>query len=432
MASGLKDVGFTISSKLIILISSIGTQSILAWILGPGPRGSYAVCILFSIFLSLVFVVGCDLAGIYFISSKKISLSETVIIITMLGGITSFIAILAGLLIMQFPFSFLENATTQEFYLALALIPVTIFSNAYTRIFTALQAFGLFAVLSVATGFVNFLFTVILLYFLSMSVEGALYANIISGSAAIIAAIAVLVFKFNLKFVKTSIKDFIDILFFDLRHYVGKVSNEVNFRIGEMLLALFATKEQIGFFSIAVSITSRVNLIPDALDPVLMPRIASDKTGRDKLVARSARITFILSSSVLLILVIFTEDIISILFSSEFLPSVLLIRILAIGMLVRSTSKVFIPYIIGTNHPGIVSIIIIIGIPINLVLLLILLPEIGLPGAAIAMALGYLTTSILLMISFAKLTGQSFRELWSYKSEDLQFMLDALKRILKK
>jgi len=432
MTSGIRDFGFTFSSKLIMLISSVGTQSILAWILGPEARGSYAVCILFSIVLSLIFVIGCDFAGIYFISSGKISLSETAVIVTIMGGITSLIAIAAGILIMHFPFSFLENATTKEFYLALILIPITVFSNAYIRFFTALKAFDIFAFLSISTGLINLLFTFIFLYAYSLSVEGALYANLLSGSVSIVISVFLLKTKFNLKLVRTSIRNFFNILSYDLRHYVGKVSNEVNFRIGEVLLALFATKEQIGFFSIAVSITSRVNIVPDALNPVLMPKIAFNKSGAGQLIAQSARITAIICGSMLLGLVIFAEEIVSLLFSTAFLPSVFLIRILALGMLVRSTCKVFIPYLLGTNHPGIVSMAIIVGIPINLGLLLILLPEIGLPGAAISMIAGFIISSFILMISFTRISGQSIWQLWHFNRLDLVFLADALKKIYKR
>ena len=432
MTSGLRDFGFTFGSKIIILIASIGTQSILAWILGPGPRGSYAVCILFSIVLNLAFVIGTDFASVYFISSKKISLSETVLIVTLVGGFTSLLAIVAGLLIMRLPFAFLENASTQEFHLALILVPINAFSNAYTRIFTALESFKIFAFLSVSTGLVNLIFTFIFLYSYSLSVEGALYANIVSSGLSIIVALFILVTKFNLRFVKTSLKNFFDIISYEFRHYVGKVSNEVNYRAGEILLALFATKEQIGYFSLAVLITSRVNIIPDSLNPVLMPKIAFNKTGAERLVAQGARITGIICAAMLLVLVIFAQEIVSIFFSPSFLPSVLLIRIMAIGLLVRSACKVFIPYLLGTNHPGLVSVAIIVGIPLNLGLLLLLLPAMGLPGAAIAMISGYIASSVILMYGFSRISGLSTLKIWRFNRQDFVFLADAIKKYIKK
>jgi O-antigen/teichoic acid export membrane protein len=357
------------------------------------------------------------------------NLSETFVIVTLIGGITSLIAIAAGFLIMQLPFSFLNNASVNDFYLALILIPITVFSNVYTRLFTALKAFELFAYLSVSTALINLLSTFIFLYGYSLSVEGALYANIVAGGISIVVAIFLMKLKFNLAFVKTTLSQFIDILSYEIRHYVGKISNEVNFRIGEVLLALFATKEQIGFFTIAVSITSRVNIVPDALNPVLMPKIADNHATGGPLVSQSARITAMICGSLLLALAVFAEEIVSILFSPAFLPSVLLIRILAVGMLVRATGKVFIPYLLGTNHPGVVSLAIIAGIPVNLGLLLVLLPEIGLPGAALAMIAGFIVSSLILMKYFIKISGESFRKIWRFQRSDFTLLTDTLKKI---
>jgi O-antigen/teichoic acid export membrane protein len=56
--------------------------------------------------------------------------------------------------------------------------------------------------------------------------------------------------------------------------------------------------------------------------------------------------------------------------------------ILAHGVFVRSISKLTISYFNGTNHPGVSSIAVVSGVITNLVLLAVLLPLMGLSGAA--------------------------------------------------
>ncbi|MHC5172664.1 MAG: hypothetical protein ACYSPJ_02710 [Planctomycetota bacterium] len=62
---------------------------------------------------------------------------------------------------------------------------------------------------------------------------------------------------------------------YGLRYYVGKISNQVNFQLGTLILAFFATQEQIGIFAVASQVTARAMLVPDALATVLMPRVGT-------------------------------------------------------------------------------------------------------------------------------------------------------------
>jgi len=120
----------------------------------------------------------------------------------------------------------------------------------------------------------------------------------------------------------------------------------------------------------------------------------------------------------LAVLAIFATPMVSILFSPQFLPAVPLIRIIAVGILVRSAGKLFVPYLIGTNHPGIASVSVAAGMVTNLVLLLALMPYLGLMGAAVAVSVGYLVSSAILQIAFCRISGQRFRETWRFTVED--------------
>ena len=84
----------------------------------------------------------------------------------------------------------------------------------------------------------------------------------------------------------------------------------------------------------------------------------------------------------------------------------------------RSISKVFVPYLIGTNHPGIVSISVAVGALINLLIILILLPILGIMGAAIALVIGYFFSSIILLISFLRLSGISLFKTFRFRISD--------------
>ena len=64
---------------------------------------------------------------------------------------------------------------------------------------------------------------------------------------------------------------------------------------------------------------------------------------------------------------------------------------------------------------------------VNLGVLLLLLPVMGLPGAAWAMTTGYVVSTLVLAIAFRRASGMGFTETWLPRREDASFLLDVVR-----
>lgn len=426
--TGIRDFQITFTSKLFLVFISLGTQSILAWILGPEGRGAYAVCVLFTMILGMVFIVGCDYAGIYFLAAKKLSVSEGVIYTLLFGIVGSILAVGVGLIIMTLPVPFLTKASTTQFQLSLVLIPVSVFSYTLLQLLTAIRQFGWFSIFSVITSFAQLLFTALFVFIMGCGVTGALFANISSASVSMLLTLSFLHSKYILKWPKISFQKLWDMFFYDIRHYVGKISNQINFEIGIFILALFATPREIGLFSVAVAIMMSLNIIPNTLENILIPRVAADPLGRPRLIIQIARMTGIVCAIILIILFLFADIIITIIFSPAFLPVVTLIRIMIPAILIRCTSKILVTYLIGKNNPGLVSISVAAGVITNFLLLYLLLPIHGIVGAAIAMAMSFIISSVFVLFFFLKNSGLNYLMLFRFKSQDWVEIIELVKK----
>ena len=342
--------------------------------MAPSGRGSYAVCLVFAALLRVVFAVGCDAASIYFVAAKRFSVSEGITYTLIYGGIGSGLAIVTGLVLMQLPLSFFDKATPTAFYLALFSIPTSIYSLIFMRLLTSVYEFGWFAIISIMYGLVQFLSIVVFLGMFSLGVSGALFAILVADIVAITSALFFFRWKYDIKMVSVSMVNLWEMLHYGARYHIGKISNQANIKVGTMVLAFFATREEIGLFAVASMLTFQATVIPDVISTVLMPRVAGDGVGKKELVARCFRLTAIICGILLLVIAVFAEPIVVILFSPKFLPAVLLIRILSIGVAVRCACKVFETYLLGINRPGSVSISVAIGTVVNLVVLWLFLP----------------------------------------------------------
>ncbi|MFI4912722.1 MAG: polysaccharide biosynthesis C-terminal domain-containing protein [Sedimentisphaeraceae bacterium JB056] len=429
MSSGVKDLGFSFGAKILTIVLSLASQSCLAWTLGPAGRGSYAVCLIFTTLLTLIFILGCDVANVYLVASKRMTISEGVVMTFIYSCTGSFLAIVTGLYLLRLDWVFFSKANHNDFVLALSGIPMVVLAGSIIKLMTAVGRFKWFAILQTFNGIIQLIFMFLLILVLRMGVTGAILSNIISCAFSVILALIYLRKEFGIVWVNPSKSHTIEMLHFGSRYYFGKLSNEVNFQVGAILLAFFAIKEDIGLFSLAAMITTRIMVIPDSLVTVLMSRVAPDEKGRYQLVAKCARLTFLVCGLLLLGIFVAAPLMIRVLFSNEFLPAVPLVRILVLGVLFRATSKVFVPYLLGTNKPGTVSISVAIGAVINLMLLWILFPIMGVKGASVGMATSYVISSTLLLVAFCRRNSCRIIELFRYKKTDFTEIYNIRKKI---
>ena len=341
MASGVRHFGSVLGARIIMLVVALASQSCLAWFLGTAGRGSYAVCLMYATLLSIAFVVGCDVASVYFVSSKRFNISEGITYTLVYGGIGSAGAIIAGLAIMQLPLSIFDKATPTEFHIALTSIPVALFSLVLLRLLTAVQDFEWFAVLSVISGVAQLVFTLLFVWGFSWGVKGALLSIISTGLITVLMTLIFLRLKYKAKLVKPKMNNLLEMFHYGARYYIGKISNSVNFQIGTIILAFFATKEQVGIFAVAAQLTARAMIIPDTLTTVLIPKVASDQGGKKHIIAQCSRLTGLTCGTLLLILAVFARPIVAVIFGPEFIESVLLIQILSVSMFMQSIRPIF-------------------------------------------------------------------------------------------
>ncbi|MHC5117714.1 MAG: oligosaccharide flippase family protein [Planctomycetota bacterium] len=430
MASGVRDSAYVFVSQVGLLVLGIANQSCLAWFLGPADRGAFAVCLIYATLLTIFFVVGCDVASIYFVSSGKVNISEGIIQTLIYGGTGAALAMVVGWSLTWLPVEYFQKATHAQFNMALLSIPVTLFSLILSRLLTAVNRFGAFGVVTVLGSFLQLVLTFIFIRLFGWGVEGAFGAVISAGVIMITITLSYFHRNLGLTWVSPSWQSLKEMFHYGLRYYVGKISNQVNFQLGTLILAFFATQEQIGIFAVASQVTARAMLVPDALATVLMPRVAGDQTGKRELVAQCARLVWLVCGVLLVVLAVFARPIVTVVFSPKFIDAAVLIQILAVGTLVRCGSKIFVPYLLGIDRPGVASMSVLVGMITNVALLWWLLPRMGLPGAAVAMSIGYGVSSAILTQGFRRSSGLSFMQIHRYNKNDWFLMRNVFFQVL--
>ena len=387
-------------SRIASLAIAFATQSVLAWQLGPELRGSYAVCQVFAGILTVVCFAGTDVAILYGVAAKRLSVGEGLGALLVIGGSASLLAGLAGTLVMRSQFAFFEKASTEHFVLALVSVPTSLFSLVLLLFSTSLRQFKQFTILSLLDASVLFVLACWFVWYLQGEVTGALWATITKGCIMTLVLTVVLSRKSPQWFRIPATTKLVELVRFGVRYYFGKLSNLANVQIGTVVLAFFAQPSEIGYFSVVVLMVSRLEFIPDTLGMVIMPRVAADGASYAELVARCARVSAFGCGLLAVVLAIFAETLIGVCFSATFMPAVGLLRILCLGVVIRCGSKVFVPFLLGIDRPGWASWAVVCGTVANVLGLLALLPRTGIPAAAISVVLCHTVSALVLTVGF--------------------------------
>ena len=427
IGSGARDTAITFFTRVSVMAASLGIQSALAWLLGPAGRGSYAVCILFAMLLGVVFAMSVDRAGQYLIASGRAQVVDGVLVTLVAGLAGSAVGVVVGYFLIQSGAEFFTKATTLSFRISLILVPLNVLSESLIFLLMGIRRFAWMSRIALVRVGVHLVATLVLVLGFGLGVNGALVALMLGNAAAITAGLSFLKSEYGLAPKRLHRREFSELLSYGVRYWVANLGSQMNFRIGTLVLAWFVTTPEIGIFAAAASLVSRVLLIPDAIEAALLPRVASDPEGRTELVSQVSRLSMIVCGAILAVLVLVSRPLIAILFSRDFLPAVPLIWMMAVGMFMHSGSKVLVAYFMGINRPAICSWAVVSAVLANFGALLLLLPIIGLPGAAWAMTIGYAVRTAVLVLSFRATTRAGFKETWLPRRADIALLKDLVR-----
>ena len=417
---GMRDTVLTFVARIATTAIAFGGQLLLARLLDPEGRGSYAVCVQYASLLTVIFMLGVDSGSLYYVAAGKLTASEGAMTLLIYTLLASAVAVPAGFLLMHTGWEYFQKAEPLSFYLMVATIPLAFYSSSLIYFLTSLREFSWSAILSIGQSVLSVVALVVFVWLLGWGVNGALAVLITLEIAGLAATWAILRRRHGLRWLWPTRESLRKVLGFGIRYYFGKVSNLVNFQLGTLVLAFFATEAEIGLFAFGLTLVDRVQLMPDTLTTVLMPRVFSDAKGRVDLVTQCNRIVIVLTGAALVVLAVLAQPLFT-LVVPRFLPAVIIMWILVPGVWIRCASKLFVPYLQSQNRVGVASIAVAAGAVVNIAILVGLMPYLGIQAAALSVVGSYVVSATILVVAFHRVSGMSVRDAWLPHRSDLEW-----------
>ena len=425
------NVGITFVTRVFTFVIGTATSVIIARALGPKGQGVYSLAILLPLMIITFTNLGIARSTVYHIGKDKYALKNLVGTILTSSFIISMASIIIGLLIVFFFNNLVFPNIPQAFLLfSLLLIPFQLFySQSLSGILLGIQKIKEYNVIAIIQSSLMLALATFFLIGLNCGIIGAITANLLS---LLFTTIITFLWLFKFSDVPFSFrldKNILCSLFgFGYKVYLGTTLAFFHLRIDQFMLNSFLNPVAVGFYVISVGIVERLWMLSQAVSTVLYPKVVSMKTEeqRNRFSPVVARNTLFITLIGAFIIFLLSKWLILLLYSERFLPSVVPLQILLIGIVAISVERILANDILARGKPMINTCITFIALIANIILNIILIPRFGVGGAAWATSISYSFNAIIKIFVYRKLSGNSVSEVIIFKKSDIKLYLDVL------
>lgn len=397
----ISDIGFTFVAAALNMAFGFVITIVLGRCLGAAELGLYRMSVTINGLALLLAALGVPAAMIKHVAEARGS-RETIDTIVSAGVLTSLAAgVIAGAAFFTFSgrVAALMNMPDLAWPLiALAIsLPFALVSGALLGALNGLRRMGTYAVATVAQGLFTFVVSFTLIG-LGCGVRGAIAGLVIANvlCCALLLFMSRSLFRFRLSGLAGTAKE---MLAFGARVLLANGINQVNYQADIVLIGFFTTAASVGYYSVAVILSTFFWLIPQSIQTITYPAIAEywargDRQAIQALVDKGIKFSAWLLFPLGLAVTCFAPLIVGAIYGDDFERAVLPLQVLLIGSIVN-----------GAIQRPIGSILYAIGMPDlnlkifsaaaagNIVLNVLLIPAAGIGGAAVATAFSYLFTT---------------------------------------
>jgi O-antigen/teichoic acid export membrane protein len=424
----IRDAVVTIATRFGLAILLLATDVILARSLGPAAKGRFTLVVLYSQLAALVLGWGIDqalavIAGRGTQPARR-GLSTALIWIAIVGGFGVVLSCWLYGLPSDGPPSgpatlLLPNLSADQFVFAALAIPAEM-----------LFSIGLFALLGraavVAYSGIRIVRAGVLVALIgatvalaTLSLDLVLVLNLLT---LVVTGVALLVAASRLHILggRPSAALLEEQLRFGTRALPGTLAERLQFRADSFLLNILIGVRATGIYSVTSGIAETLWYVPNALGLVMLSRAVDPHADAGRIAAALTRVTIAVAVLLAIPTFVLGPRLVRIVYGSTFTDAGVALRLILPGVVAYSIVAVLSRYLTGRGRPGTTTLIMLAGLATNVVANLVLIPRLGISGAAIASSISYGLTAILALAVFRQVSGRGIVETLVVRPSDLR------------
>lgn len=391
------------STSILVFVLNIGTGVITARLLGPGGRGELSAMMLWPALAAGIFTLGLRPALTYALAAERGQSPCLILVALLLTLGTGLVAAACGAMVLPFWLAEYPPRLVTFAQWAMLTVPVTLLLGSAKGVLQARGRFGLYN----RNHYVPPVISLVLL--------GALAA---SGSLdPITAAMAILapplpLLVVNLVWIVRAERPRLceparsarELLSYGLRSWGKDVVGTLAKEVDRAVLIALVSPAALGLYVVAKHLARPMVALSSAVVAVLFPEASRVET-KDavRLLGRAARLNLAVACGLVLPLAFAAPPLLQLLYGEAFAASAGPFRILLIDAALMGFSSILMQAFMGAGRPGVVTALLVMGLVMNVIGMLILVPAFGLIGAASAVLLSTIVRLGCLLLCFPRL-----------------------------
>lgn len=385
------------ASNVFILGLNVLTGIIISRYLGPDGRGQQVAMIMWPSFFAYILSLGIPSSLVYYMKKKNADSGPLYITSLFMGLILGCVAIAIGSIIIPLWMQGYTSEAIDFAVWALVLSPIGIIG---TINIAALQSRGEYHLYNFAR-YAPVISTLILLCVLVVAGHVTPFYTSIAYLLPILPVTAWITIRLVLKYgimQKNKIQAGKKLLSYGIRSYGTDVAGTFSGYIDQILVVGLLSPSSLGLYVVSLNLSKMLNTIQGSIISVLFPKAAGlQQTEALQLTFKVYRISTVVTIIVGAGVFMVAPYLLILLYGKSFVEAIPVFRILIFQSAVTSISWILSQGFMSIDKPGTVTIMRVMTLGLNILLLNILIPLLGIEGAAIAL----LTSSIVeLMVVF--------------------------------
>jgi O-antigen/teichoic acid export membrane protein len=398
-----RQVGSTVLSQAMILLVSLVTTAITARWLGPEGKGNLALALLIPGMLSLFLGFGLNTANVYFTGSRRLPITALIansMVFSLLGTLLGFLIVLLLVSFRVLPV-IVPGVPVRHVLLGMLTLPLGLLISNLSSVLLGLRRIMTLNILSVLQAALAVPLLFLFVVWLGMGVPGAILVPLVA-SALIVAGNAFCLRREGVAFwPRWDLRVIRPTLAYGMKGYVGNLLQFFNYRLDAFIVNAFVGPAGVGIYGAAVLMAELLWHLPNSVGFVIFPKaVSTDHTAMNRFTPRVFWIVLAISSVGAMGLALFGKLAIRLVFSDAFLAAYVPLLVLLPGVVLLGVGKVLTNDIAGRGYPHYNSIVAGLTLVITVALDLLLIPRMGVLGAAMASSVAYSSTFLLATVFY--------------------------------
>ncbi len=422
-----EDVTGTLATRVLTMGFGLITGIITARALGPENRGVFALAALFPASLVTLSKLGQSQATIYFIRKEKADVSQVVSNVVYIALAVGVLLIMGALLLRETILATaLRGVPVWCLTVVLPLIPILLLESYLYGLLQATDRFRVYNTRLFLEAVGTLTCMAIALLWFKFGLAGAL--GVAVGVRTVMTSWVLwtvnrgspLRLRFDTALFRRMIR-------YGLKSHIQIIASHFHFKAGVYLVAYFMTPAHVAFFAIAERLAEHIMYVPQALGVALFPRLTGTNVERaHAMTARACRQNLVVTGTIAFSLAVLGRWLITTWYGADYEPAADPLPYVAWGIVMMSLYVLLSRNFTSRNKQQVNILAGYVALAGNLVLNVVLIPRHGIIGAAMATAISYTVSALILLAFFLRESRLPWHEPLILRLSDLAMWRRAL------